>query len=368
MSIAKMVKVLVVLVGGAVYCYWAVDSERGRVHNVSVELDKPMSIVWPVEIAIVGDMGEKGLRIAPHVGQGWRGQAGGEAAYKFYIPQQGKYHVWVYCLWFDECANAIFARIDQSDKAILGNDPVYKQWHWVRGFDIELDKGTHNMVLSNHSDHIAVQKIFFTNSANVTPTSSGVVFADIFYDGFDGCDRGNFADWKVVSGQWSVMNPSTQACYIENALVGTSTTDSFIVYENDGWSNYSVDVAAKIESAKTSGGSAAVCFGVKDETEYHQLSWKLNESLDSAIMQMAEVTSGRPRLLKEFEVPWEVGKWHQIEVSLNVRKVVVIIDNQKPVETSVEHPITGGIGLHLHGLVKAYFDDIHVRKSTINYD
>jgi len=361
MPTAKILKVSAVLLCAAIYCYSAVNTNRSRVQNVSVALDKPMSIVWPCEIAIVGEMGEKGLRIASNIGRGWRGEAGGEATYRFYIPQQGKYHIWAYCLWFDECANAIFAQIDDMDKAILGNDPLYNQWHWVRGFDIDLDKGTHSLLLSNHSDHIAVQTIFFTNSANVTPQGSTLVFADIFYDGFDGCDRGNFPDWDIVSGQWSVMNPSTQVCYIENALVGSSDTEAFIIYQNNDWSNYSLDLAVKLQPTETAGGSTAVCFGVKDSTEYHQLNWKLNESLDAAIMKIAHVRAGRMKLLNQFEIPWNVDKWHQIGVSLNEGRIIVTVDVCKAIETPVNYPITGGIGLQLKGKITACFDDIHVR-------
>jgi len=168
-----------------VYGFFAVKKETGPEFAVSIDLAKPLAIEWPCEVSIVGDNGEKGLRIAPKVGRGWRGEAGGKADYRFFIPQDGKYHIWAYCLWFDECANAVFAQIDNQDKAIVGNDPVYNKWHWVRGFDVTLKKGTHSLVLSNHSDHIAIQKIVFSNSS-APPQQTGLVFSDIFYDGFDG--------------------------------------------------------------------------------------------------------------------------------------------------------------------------------------
>jgi hypothetical protein len=360
----RFLRLAVIVLCVVLYGYSAVLPEKGQVHSVSVGLDKPLSIVWPCEVSVVGEMGEKGLRIGANIGRGWRGEAGGEASYKFYIPAEGKYHVWAFCLWFDECANAIFAKIDQMDKAIVGNDPVYKQWHWARGFDVELTRGTHTLVLSNHSDHIAVQKILFTNSAGVTPEGCSVVFSDIFYDGFDGCDRGNFTDWQIVGGQWSVSNPATQVCYIENALVGKSIDEAMIIYSKDDWSGYAVNLVTKMEGTEDSNGSAGVCFGVKDSGEYHQLSWRTAEGSATARMEISRQKGGSREILKTFDVPWESSRWHQVGVRLSERKIVAAVDDARPVEAAVNYTIRGGIGLRLEGKVQAYFDDIHVREAT----
>ncbi|MCK4887808.1 MAG: hypothetical protein KAS96_10505, partial [Planctomycetes bacterium] len=200
----------------AIYCFSAMSIDSGDEFSVAVELARPISIVWPMEVAIAGDAGEKALRIGPKVGRGWKGEAGGQAEYKFYIPKDGKYYVWFYSLWFDECSNTAFVRIDNNEKIILGNDPVYNQWHWGRGFDMHLEQGTHRMMVSNHSDHIAMQKILFINSDSAKPGDSSVVFSDIFYEGFDGCDQGNFSQWDEFTGQWMVTNPVDQTNFSEN--------------------------------------------------------------------------------------------------------------------------------------------------------
>ena len=89
----------------------AIRFDNGSTENISIGLGTPLSITWPFEIAIVGDEGEKGLRIAPKIGRGWLGEAGGEATYSFYAPNDGTYYIWAYALWHDECSNAIFAQI-----------------------------------------------------------------------------------------------------------------------------------------------------------------------------------------------------------------------------------------------------------------
>ena len=358
----KFIKSTIVLVCIGLYGFSAIDMSRPT-HSISIDTGRPLSITWPCETAIVGDNGEKGLRIGPNIGRGWRGEAGGEASYSFYIPADDRYHIWAYCLWFDECANAVFAKIDDLDKATLGNDPIYKQWHWVRGFDISLKKGTHRLVLSNHSDHIALQEILLTNAANLTPADCGLVFSDIFYDGFDGCDHGNFDSWQVVGGQWLVQNPENETNPEQNVLIGRSEDCSFIIYKGDDWSKYSLDVSLPAISDGTD-GTIGICFGVKDPNQYHQLSWQAAGESKSVSMKISQKENETVKTLAGFETPWEAGQRHQVEISLNEGKIVIKVDKTEPVEIPVDYSITGGIGLRLEGNIKSQFDDIHVRATT----
>jgi len=360
----KFVKTLVIFVCIGIYGYSAVDTNTGQMYNISIDAGKPLSIVWPVEVAVVGDNGEKGLRIGPKIGRGWRGEAGGEASYKFYIPQDNKYYIWAYCLWFDECANAIFAKFDDSDKAIIGNDPIYKQWHWVRGFNIHLGKGTHTLVLSNHSDHISLQKLLFTNSTSATPEDCTLMFSDIFYDGFDGCDRGNFANWEIISGNWIVQDPSQEMCLTENALIGKSTDSSFILYKGDDWSNYSLNVVFQPILSENAEGTVGICFGVKDSNQYHKLTWNRIEKPEVCKMQISRKTNEITKILSDFEIPWKTNRWHQVEIALNNNGIVVRMDDAKTIVTPIDYKIIGGIGFRLEGNLTACFDDVHIRQIT----
>lgn len=364
MRITRSTKILLIVVCVGIYGYSAINKSSSQVYNISVDVSRPLSIVWPFEVAVVGEMGEKGLRIGPKIGRGWCGEAGGEASYKFYVPEDGRCHIWAYCLWFDVCTNAVFAQIDDLDRAIIGNDPVYNRWHWVRGFDVNLKKGTHTLVLSNHSDHISVQKVLLTNSRTVAPEDFGVVFSDIFYDGFDGCDQGNFTSWEVISGQWSAQDPTEQRCLIENALVGKSKDSSFIIYNGDDWSGYMLNVVVRAVISESAGGAVSICFGVKDANEYHQLKWRYMEGWDKVKMEISKKTAEGTETLREFEVPWEAEGWHQVEIALNASNIVVRVDEAEPVKTAVNYQITGGIGFCLEGEITAWFDDVHVRQTS----
>ena len=344
-----------------VYGLFAVKKETGSEFAVSVDLGRPIAIEWPCEVSIVGDSGEKGLRIAPKVGRGWRGEAGGRASYRFFIPEDGRYYIWAYCLWFDECANAVFAGIDDQDKAIVGNDPVYNKWHWVRGFDVNLTKGTHDLVLSNHSDHISLQKIVFSNSASSGPQQGGLVFSDIFYDGFDGCDQGNFASWKTISGQWHVRNPESQTCLIENSLIGQSVDKAFIVYENPDWQDYGLDISVKLLPSDSRDKSVAICFGLADTNNFYQLKI---QPIDNSKTAKATVIDKNSEVVCESELVFEIDKWQQIQIALAESQIEIKLAENEPVKIDIGQKIIGGIGFLLEGEITAYFDNIHVRQIT----
>ena len=341
------------------YSFFAIQKETGPEFSVSIDLARPIAIQWPCEISIVGDAGEKGLRIAPKVGRGWRDEVGGQADYRFFIPQDGRYHIWAYSLWFDECANAVFAKIDDQDKAIVGNDPIYNQWHWVRGFDVNLKKGTHRLELSNHSDHIALQKIVFSNSASGEPQQTGLVFSDIFYDGFDGCDQGNFASWQQVSGSWRVQNPDSETCLVENALTGQSQDKAFITYENRDWQDYSLDISVKVPPLDSADGAVGICFGLTDPNTFYQLKIQLVRSGKIAKVSVIDTDL---TMISEFQQPFEIDQWQRIQIALKAGHIQIRLADNDPVQIEINHTITGGIGFLLEGEITAYFDNIHLRK------
>lgn len=346
------------------YGYAAIDTSAGRAFSISVDLSRPESIASPFEIAIVGEMGQEGVRIAPKAGAGWKGEAGGQATYRFYVPEDGRYHVWAYALWFDKCTNAVFAEVDDQERAIIGNDPVYRKWHWVRGFGIPLREGAHSLRLSNHSDNVALLNVLFINSGTVLPDDCSVVFSDVFYDGFDGCHIGNFTSWDIVRGDWAVKRPAAQHAYSENALVGRSKDSAMILYRADDWSNYSFDVVVRTTSSPDPGAAAGILFGVQDPNHWHQLKWKPIQGSNEVEMHLARRVDGQTERLTTFRATYQPDVWHQVEVVLDARAIRVNLDSAKQLEWPVDQDITGGIGLVLEGESTACFDNAHVRTVT----
>ena len=362
MKLRKVAGLILVLCCAAIYCFSAMSISSGDEFNVAVELARPMSIVWPMEIAIAGDAGEKALRIGAKVGRGWKGEAGGQAEYKFYIPEDGKYYVWFYSLWFDECSNTVFVRIDDNEKIILGNDPVYNQWHWGRGFDVDLAQGTHLMVVSNHSDHVAMQKILFINSDSAKPGDSSITFSDIFYDGFDGCDQGNFSQWDKFTGEWMVTNPVDQLNFSANVLQGkTNEGRAFILYKPNQWADYSLNLKLKADLSGTSGKGVAVCFGVKDGGKYYKLEFTKSKTDGKALVRMIYKDGSEEKTIKSFDVEWQNDQWARLEMSLLDGGIEVKVDDEAKAVIEWNKEIQGTIGFELTGETAGFFDDIHVR-------
>ncbi len=355
MKIRQAAAAIVILGSAVFYGFSAIETTDGGFFSIEIDAGRTHTVEWPCEAAIVGDEGEKGLRIGANVGRGWRGEAGGQATYKFYVPRAGTYHIWAYALWYDECANAVFAQIDDSAKAIVGNDPIYGQWHWMRGFGAELSQGSHTLVLSNHSDHISVQKILLTNSESMRPGEYEVVFSNLFYDGFDGCDHGNFTAWRQVSGEWTIDNLKADEYNPENAILGRCEDEALILYENAAWEGYSVNLSLRVMEAGTDAG-VGVCFGVRDEEHYYRVKWR------DGRMELARRDGDEISILGEGEAAeWGQG-WHRLEIAAREGIVSVTLDNGEPFEVSVDGAITGGIGLWLGGQAEAQFDEIHIRQ------
>lgn len=349
---------LVIILGSGAWLFSALRLEERQIHNLQIPLGQPHEIVWPCEVAIVGDLGENGLRIGANIGRGWRGEAAGHARYRFYVPADGTYTLWAYVDWFDECANAVYVQFDEADKIILGNDPVYQQWHWVRGIDTKLSKGTHVLTLSNHSDHIALETLFLSSSPHALPDQSEHVFSDIFYEGFDGCDQGNFNQWDAVSGKWQVLNPFDEMAFNQNILVNRTETDAILVCPQRVKPHMSIQVSIFHSEEPDNLMQAGIRFGIEDDTNYYHLSWR------DTHVRLYRFNNGTKKLLSEFTSPFIAGKWHDITIALHVGHCEITIDQEETQTIATADPIVGQIALTAQKQTSIYFDNIHIRENN----
>jgi hypothetical protein len=367
-AVERVSGILLLSAGVLVYGYCAVHTVAGRPFSVKVDLSRPESIVWPFEIAVVGDLGEEGLRIGPKVGAGWTGKTGGAATYRFYVPEDAEYWLWAYALWFDKCTNAVFAKVDTQDKAIVGNDPVFQKWHWVRGFSVRLTKGPHTLQLSNHSDNIALQSMLFANGVTVLPGDQSTVFSDVFYDGFDGCHIGRFISWDKATGRWGVERPAASSGHVENALVARSTDSALIFHRGDDWRDYALRVAVKSMPAPDSRVAVGVLFGVQAADRFYQVQWRSLDESGRSQVRLCRQAGTDVETLAAAEAVCSPGVWHDVEIVLEGRTIKVNFDRTDLLEQSVDRDIAGGIGFLLEGECTAYFDSVHVRTTAGTVD
>jgi hypothetical protein len=349
--------VLMVLAAGVA----GIRIRPASVHRIRIDVSRPREINAPFEIVPIGPHGERGLYIRPGAGKGWRGEAGGDATFRFEVPSDGTYHFWINALWHDACTNAIYARVDGMDKAILGNDPVFGQWHWVRGFSLDLTRGLHEMVLSNHSDNLALLEVLLTSSDTDLPDTTLPVYAELFYDGFDGCDDGNFAAWTKCSGDWKVEPREDATSRGQKMLTGSSRDTALITYAPEKWDRYVINVSARTVTATNPNASAAVCFALADSTHYLALQWSASRTPDTVDMRLLRRNGDEQDTLAQFSSPWDLGEWHDVEIGGGDGSLEAKVDGAVVCTLPFTGRHSGGIGLLLTGDTVAHFDDVHVK-------
>jgi hypothetical protein len=331
------------------------------VYKIWIDASRPTTIAAPFEVAAIGANAERGLWIGPGVGRGWKGEAGGEACYRFHVPAGGKYNLWAYCLWHDECTNAVYAEVDESGKAVIGNDPVFNQWHWVRGFSVDLSEGMHTLKLSNHSDNLAVQTVFVSNAVDLHPQGHVMSEVDLFFDGFDGCDNGNFNLWQPRDGQWAVEPDKTASGGANQVLVGKSSKTALIMLQTRAWQDYRLDVSLRPVRGDRSGLPVGICFGLQDDLDFWQLRWDLQARQEAVSASLVRRSRDGEKVVGTVDMPWCDRQWHDVGIAVDAGGVNVQVDGGKQVAIAAPGIPAGGIGLWLSGNVEAAFDSVQVR-------
>ncbi len=357
----KLFRYLMLGIGVLSVAYAGVSVDPESVEEIWIEVDRPHAVVEPFKITEIGANGERGLWIAPRVGRGWKGEAGGSAEYVFYAPRDGQYTMWAYCLWHDECTNAIYARIDEMKTAIVGNDPLFNEWHWVKGFSVDLAAGRHVLHLSNHSDNLAVLKVFLTNSSSLHPDNSSTVFSDLFYDGFDGCDDGNFVEWRADGGQWRVFHPEHIADGSMKVLAGSADDGGLFVLRREPWQEYLLSASVRDLCEQDAGNAVGVCFGVTDQGDYHAVRWRGSDRPNVMAAELIRKTGDDIEVLARFLLPWPAGAWQTVEVAVDEGHVDIGVGGERKRRIAFAGAADGGIALVLFGQAAAEFDNIRVR-------
>ena len=341
-------------------------TSRPPAHRILIPLDQPIDVEPPMQVDVVTPDGTRGLRIPPNVGRGWAGEAGGKAAYRFHIPQTARYTPWMYCLWQDPCSNAVFVRFNDTDPFILGNDPVYHEWHWVRGPAFELIRGTHTLTLANHSDHIALGRMMLLSDPADRPDGLADAIYDLFYDGFDGCDGGHIAMWRLDTPGWELAQPLGEDRYDVRVLHGqgpqtgpASTHGPYVVVGDAHWRNIALTVSTKVRRA----GPFAFCFDFEGPHAHLAVRWQPGTSDKAAdAVEVWRVTPDAEHLLGRTAVSIAPDRWHELAVLTDNSHLALKVDGRMIGPIAVSAPLNGPIALHVGPGADIWFDDVHVRR------
>lgn len=333
-------------------------------HSIWIDAARPVSIEPPMEVVEIGPNGELGLRLPTEAGRGWKGEGGGQASYQFYAPHDGSYAIWAWCLWHDECTNAIYVQIDDAAKAILGNDPAYGKWHWVKGFDVPLKQGFHRLKLSNHSANVAILKVFLSNDSLQAPPDADPALASVlFSDDFNGCDKGNLPMWRKISGKWDTRHPADRKNAADNVLTGISDGDALIAFDNSSWLGIRLMVSAFCDTPADGEASIGIRFAVAGQGDYQEIVLAPLPGDQKAAVKHIRCKDGQVQLLAEGHIPWRHASWHELHLDLSGPHPSLLLDGGASFTGGDGGPIRGGIGLVLHGRLTASFDNVLVQST-----
>lgn len=352
---------LCVLAGFCLYAAVRPSSPNHRV--IRIDTARPTAIEPPFQVAAVGDVDRTSLLLPAGAGDGWRGEGGGSADYRFYAPADGDYTLWGYCLWQDACTNAVYVQIDGRDRAILGNDNVFGRWHWVRGFRIGLAAGCHRLRLSNHSSNVAIGRLLLATDDYFKPeNAAGPSAACLFMDDFNGCDEGNFAVWEKRGGTWTTRPRHGRDGEADNVAVGTCTEEAWMTLPDQGWSRYRLAVSVRVTDGGDASASLGLCCGLQDARNFREVRVSAPGYAEVTTLTFLRIVDGQERVLLERRIPWQSGGGHDLQLELHPGRTRVIIDSGLEVSCPGSPPSDGGLGFRLRGRIEVAFDNVRVEQ------
>ncbi len=151
----------------------------GAANMVCIEAEHPVEITRPMQIVdataqpetLKNASGGKYLEVPD--GAGKPPEVGGSAVYSFTIDSPGTYYLWGRVWWPDGCGNSFSMSLNDAKEFAFGQDGTEKRWHWVaappRLKQLELDKGTHKLVISNREDGAKIDQILLVKNRRYVP-------------------------------------------------------------------------------------------------------------------------------------------------------------------------------------------------------
>ena len=351
--------VLLALIAGSYYLMGLFP----RITAVCIDASRPVQTLMPFQVVAIGDKGERGLWLGPQLGGREGALPGGRATYRFYVERTDDYALWIYCLWHGEGHNSVLMEFDSEGPLKVEGDISADTWHWESAPGVRLDQGMHEMSIMASCDNIAVRKIFMINVDGVGPEECDVVTSELFHDDFDGCNDGNFALWEQCDGLWQVMHPQWEERPDGKTLSGSSKETALLLMTGSDWRRYKISVSSRTTSAEGLDSAAGVCFGAKDADDFGLLSWREAPCGTRAQMDLVRVGHAGRRAVASFQVPWEGGKWHDIQIELKDATAEVSVDHGRKHRIHCGWDSVGGIGLYLGGRTQAEFDNVQVEPS-----
>ncbi len=252
----------------------------------------------------------------------------GETSYPIRVEAAGDYWVWARVRWRGTCSNSITLAVSpggasldaNAARNLVGNDPSFRRWHWVRGPRVALAAGDHVLHVGTREANAAVDCVLFSPQENFLPTdqNSGdfsteqaatrraLAFSDNFTAASDQVspmgDR-----WLLSGDEWRVMrSPGLSA--VAPVAPGISLAQARASDVDAAWMQASLLLHPR--------GRAGVFFG-RDETGYvvaRLVGAHVEEG--GATFQLVRMEGDTARILQSVPLREHVnaGQWQRITV------------------------------------------------------
>lgn len=170
-------------------------------------------------------------------------QAGAFVSYKFHIENSGKYFIWLRTLWAGGCNNTFKISVDKSNKIIIGNDNLFKKWHWIQPCEYELASGEHNVTVYNEESLTQLDKILLTSNPYYIPSGFGVSsdFKINFNDGFPDFMQTNITDSCEIKTENGVNALFVKSLY--------GNRDHVILFDKENEEKFDFEVVVKFNDS-----------------------------------------------------------------------------------------------------------------------
>ena len=285
----------------------------------------------------------------------------GAARFSLNANHAGEYHVWSRVHWLDSCGNSLALGLDDMPRRTIGQDSIYKRWHWVRAGRYKLSAGRHTLWIGEREDGIRLDQLLFTRDARFAPSgrllSAGPAtdhrcFADDFTRS---ADRG-LMFWKPLSGTWEIaftLDPNRIPH--QYALVGRadSGNDAAVaLLKERPWRTCRLAFSV-LPTAPGSFGA------VLDRTPDGRppLAVNLEAGGDSARLAVSSPSLEASADLGDIV---ELDQWHRVIVERNAGTLRVLIDDKEVLKRACPAPGARTIGLTATS--KTVFDDIVIHE------
>lgn len=230
--------------------------------------------------------------------------------------QAARYRPWFRVRWNDSCGNSVGFRVDDRPVQTIGQDSVYRVWHWVCGTPVDLSDGTHVLGLYGREDGIAVDQVLLSPDESFRPIgvyvngemhSDKTLAARSFGDDFGRSPGHGLGPWSVSNGQWHIeftLDPNR----IPNqyALIGAcdrAGSPAMLRLDQPPWRGFRFEFAVRPR--------AGSCFGLLATDGVDDLRVTFAAEPDRKTLRV--LSAGR-ELRCEAGDALRIGQWHRVTV------------------------------------------------------